>query len=169
MGSGAARFPSGRRLQPVRTSAGPRHASNNGRPPGRSSRVRGLHHRRVRRPIPQRGEFPDWRLSLDHRSGPHGRGRGDLLAAVKIMSVWLDPRIDASPLYRRDRAEMVPELVRLALAAGDAVTAVAAVATAAADAKVVPNVVVASVASVCRAMVEADPEPLVAAAECFDR
>ena len=44
---------------------------------------------------------------------------GHLTTAVEILAVWLDPRIVGNAHACAVRAEVLPELVRLALAAGD--------------------------------------------------
>ena len=83
--------------------------------------------------------------------------------------MWLDPRIVGNAHARAVRAEVLPELVRLALAAGDRVTAQAVVAAVEADAQADADANLTMRAGMCRAMVEDDPAPLMAAADHFDR
>ena len=59
----------------------------------------------------------------------------------------------------RIRAEVLPELVRLALAAGDRITAQAVAATVEADAEADADADLTMRAGMCRAMVEDDPAP----------
>ena len=93
--------------------------------------------------------------------------QGDLTAAVQILSVLLDPSVAGNAYARGHRAEYLPELVRLATAAGDRVTAEVVVAAIEADAQADPDLSMR--AGMCRAMVEDDPVPLLAAADHFDR
>jgi DNA-binding CsgD family transcriptional regulator len=94
---------------------------------------------------------------------------GDLTAAVEILAEWLDPRIVGNSFACVVRAEVLPELVRLALAAGDRVTAQVVVGVAEADAKADAEAKLTIRTGMCRAMLEDDPEPLTVAADDFDR
>jgi len=66
-----------------------------------------------------------------------------------------------------DRYRVLPPLVRLALAAGDAATATAAAQAAAAEAARGPLPVKTAAADHCRGLIEADPAPVLAAAGCY--
>jgi DNA-binding CsgD family transcriptional regulator len=93
---------------------------------------------------------------------------GDLKTAIELMAVWLDPRVEGNPYFRVGRAEVLPDMVRLALAGRDRVTAQAVVAAIEADALANDDANLTMRAAICRAMVEDEPAPLVAAADHFD-
>ena len=93
--------------------------------------------------------------------------QGELTAAVQILAVWLDPSVAGNGYACARRAGWMPELVRLALAADDRVTAEAVAAAIEADAQADPNLTLR--AGMCRGMVEDDPAPLLAAADHFDQ
>jgi DNA-binding NarL/FixJ family response regulator len=93
---------------------------------------------------------------------------GDPRTAIELMSVWLDPRVQGNPHFRVGRAEVLPDMVRVALAAGDRVTAQAVVAAIEADAQANDDVNLTIRAAICRAMVEDLPASLMAAADHYD-
>jgi DNA-binding CsgD family transcriptional regulator len=93
---------------------------------------------------------------------------GDLNTAIAILADWLDPRVVGNAHACVLRAEVLPELVRLALAAADRVTARTVVATVERDAQAVADAKLTTRAGMCRAMVEDDPHPLMAAADYLD-
>jgi DNA-binding CsgD family transcriptional regulator len=86
-------------------------------------------------------------------------GRAD--EAVRVLAPYLDPRAAAD---MRDRNLLLPLLARLALAAGDAATAVAAAQAAATEAARGSLPVQAAAASYCAGLVAGDPAPVLAAA-----
>jgi DNA-binding CsgD family transcriptional regulator len=94
---------------------------------------------------------------------------GHLTTAVKTLAKWLDPRVVGNVYASVIRAGVLPELVRLARAADDLVTAQAVVAAAEADAQAHAEASLTALAGMCRAMVEDDPAPLMTAADHFDR
>jgi DNA-binding CsgD family transcriptional regulator len=94
--------------------------------------------------------------------------QGDLTTAVEILAGWLEPRFVGNAHACARRAEILPELVRLALAAGDRGTARAAVAAIELDAHDNADVKLTTRAGMCRAMIEDDPQPLLAAADYLD-
>ena len=93
---------------------------------------------------------------------------GNVTTAVGILAAWLDPRIEGNAYAHAARAEVLPELIRLALAADDRATADAVVAAVEADAKANDDTKVTMRARMCRAMVDDDPAPLTTAADHFD-
>ena len=94
---------------------------------------------------------------------------GDLTMAIKILGDWIDPRVDGNARACAIRAEVLPELVRLALGAGDRVTARTVVETIEADARTSTDANLTMRAGICRAMIEDDPDPLMSAADNLDR
>jgi DNA-binding CsgD family transcriptional regulator len=85
--------------------------------------------------------------------------------AMTVLVPCLDPGYAA---YMPDRFVVLPTLVRLALAAGDAATAAAAAEMAAADAEREPLPVRTSAAGCCRGMAGGDPGPVLAAAAYYE-
>jgi DNA-binding CsgD family transcriptional regulator len=92
---------------------------------------------------------------------------GDTASAVQVLVAWLDPRVEQSAHARSERAEALRELVRLALARGDRVTAERAAAAASDDAPA--NEDAAQMASVYRGMLDGDPAPLLLGADHFEK
>lgn len=88
---------------------------------------------------------------------------GDLAGAVRTLAACLAP--EAAGMT--ERYLLLPPLVRLATAAGDAETARAAADAAAADAAAGLPVAVAA-ADVCRGVAESDPEPALSAAAYYE-
>jgi DNA-binding CsgD family transcriptional regulator len=96
---------------------------------------------------------------------------GDPRAAIDALAVaWLDPRIDAGAHGRFIRSALLPDLVRLALAADDKGTARSVVATAEADAAADPESGwrMRASAQLCRGMLDDDPHQLLDAADQFE-
>ena len=92
---------------------------------------------------------------------------GHLDAAVAMLAAWLDPQYAQGTNF--DRTTWLPELTRLALAAGDHKTADAAVVAANEDADLAADDLLLLTARICQAMVAEDPEPLLTAADYFER
>jgi DNA-binding CsgD family transcriptional regulator len=89
---------------------------------------------------------------------------GRTAEAVAEFARCLEP---GSPGNLLDRYMLLPTLVRLALAAGDAATAKAAARAAAAEAEREPRPVNTAAADHCRGLIEADPGPVLAAASYY--
>jgi len=90
--------------------------------------------------------------------------RGDPEQALGILAGMLDPAHLAAPT---DRRLWLPDLVRLALAAGARDTARAAAAASAADAATEPIPSRTAAAGHCAGLIEGDPAPLLAAADTY--
>jgi DNA-binding CsgD family transcriptional regulator len=86
--------------------------------------------------------------------------------AADVLAQWIDP---SHSLWRHARAFVLPDLVRLALAAGDRNLARAGFAAAAADALADPLPRRIVVRQHCRAMLDADPAGLEEAADLYLR
>jgi DNA-binding CsgD family transcriptional regulator len=84
--------------------------------------------------------------------------------AVAVLRPDIDPACARSML---ERFLFLPDLVRLALAAGDAATAAAAAHVAAQEAELEPLPVKAAAADRCRGLVGGDPAPVLAAAAYY--
>jgi DNA-binding NarL/FixJ family response regulator len=93
---------------------------------------------------------------------------GKTAAAASLLAPCLEKD---EPLQRRqhDRYVMLPTLVRLAVATGDASLAVAAAAAAGRDAGTEPLAVKVAMAGHCRGLADSDPAPVIRAAEYFGR
>jgi DNA-binding CsgD family transcriptional regulator len=107
--------------------------------------------------------FPsNWRLSTAWAL--QAEAEGDLHRALALMNAWLTER--ALP-GQQTRHELLPYLLRLALAVGDIETARAAVAASRADAEADPVAARTIAARCCQAMLDGDADGLLAAAEEF--
>uniref|UniRef100_UPI0039BF242C ATP-binding protein n=1 Tax=Lentzea alba TaxID=2714351 RepID=UPI0039BF242C len=91
---------------------------------------------------------------------------GDQQAALGLMTSWLDP---APVPGQRTRQEVLPHLVRLALAAGDRETAVTAAEVARADADADLQVGEAVAARCCEAQLNDDADGLLEVARDYER
>jgi DNA-binding CsgD family transcriptional regulator len=89
---------------------------------------------------------------------------GDLAGAARTLAVCLDPEVAAG---MAERYLLLPSLVRLATAAGDAETALATARAAAADAAAAGLPVATAASDVCQGVVESDPGPLFSAAAYY--
>jgi DNA-binding CsgD family transcriptional regulator len=89
---------------------------------------------------------------------------GRLADAADILRVLVDPR---EPRFHEARADWLPYLVRTALAAGDTGLAREAADAAREEYEVEPIAYKQAMYGWCRGQVEADPEPVLAAAEYF--
>ena len=92
---------------------------------------------------------------------------GDLQTAVALLSTYLDPGLASDQAGLSARISVVPELLRLALRAGDARTAAAVMQSTEADATVSPSDRRTAIVNTCRGMLDDDPVPLEAAAEYY--
>ena len=90
---------------------------------------------------------------------------GQPATAMTILAQCLDP--DIAP-DMRGRYELMPPLVRVALAAGDQATAVTAAVAAAHEAQAEPLRVKTAVAEMCQGLLAGEPEPALAAAGYFE-
>jgi DNA-binding CsgD family transcriptional regulator len=95
---------------------------------------------------------------------------GDVAAAVRVLAEWLDLGPDPARLQlsRYVRPRVIPQLVRLALVVGDHAVADSAVAAARADATASQAPDPAVFVTLCQAMIDDDPGPMLSAAEYFE-
>jgi DNA-binding CsgD family transcriptional regulator len=89
---------------------------------------------------------------------------GKLDEAVAVLAPCLDPDVAQD---MQERYLLLPPLTRLALAAGDTATAVAAAQGAAAEAALAPLPVITAAARYCQGLADGDPEPVLAAAAYY--
>jgi DNA-binding CsgD family transcriptional regulator len=104
----------------------------------------------------------NWRLAAAWAL--RAEAAGDMGRALALMAPWLDP----APIRGQEiRQELLPQLVRVALAAGDRDLAASAVAASEADAAADPRPGTLTTARCCRAQLDGDAEALLAAADGY--
>jgi DNA-binding CsgD family transcriptional regulator len=108
------------------------------------------------------GSAANWRLTAAWAL--RAETAGDTGRALALMATWLDP----APIRGQEtRHELLPQLVRVALEAGDQGLATAAVSASEADAAAHPQPVILASARCCRAQLDDDAEGLLAAAGSY--